>query len=138
MTEPSSPYALAERVAEAARALEIETALIGAAALAVHNYVRGTADVDFATWVEPSKLHRLEQAVIALGLQARLALPDEDDPLGGVLKVWEQEGDDGEPLEPVEIREFSEPFSRSSQPRGRRDQERNDSGTLQTTLCPPP
>ena len=40
---------LAERVAEAARELGIETALIGAMAMAVHKYLRGTADVDLGT-----------------------------------------------------------------------------------------
>ncbi len=48
-----APLALAERVAGVARDLGIETALSGASALAAHNYVRGTIDLDFATSVDP-------------------------------------------------------------------------------------
>jgi hypothetical protein len=39
---------LAERITLAAGKMGIATALIGATALATHNYVRGTADIDLA------------------------------------------------------------------------------------------
>src|SRR5262245_39190297 len=101
---------LAERVADAARELGIETALIGAIAMAVHKYIRGTSDVDLATNVSSSSdLRRLQQNLEALGLKTELRLPDEDDPLGGVLEVWEREDDEAMPIEPVEVVNFLNP-----------------------------
>jgi hypothetical protein len=80
---------LAELVARTARELGIETAVIGALALAAHNYIRGTNDVDLATSVAfTSELRRLADKLAALGCKIELRLPDEDDPLGGVLEVW--------------------------------------------------
>jgi hypothetical protein len=105
------PFQLAERVAAVARGLGIETAIIGAAALAVHNYVRGTNDVDFAAATSAyEKLPELERALRDLGLNARIRLPDDSDPLGGVVRVWEREDDDGEPVESVEVVNFLNPW----------------------------
>jgi uncharacterized membrane protein len=53
MLDPAQSIALAERVVTAARQLGFETALIGAAALAVHRYTRGTEDIDLAVAVDP-------------------------------------------------------------------------------------
>ncbi len=108
--DPASSFALAERVAIAARTIGIETALIGASALAVHNHVRATSDLDLGCSVEPySKLAELEQALVADGIRTALRLPDEDDPLGGVLVAWEREDDQAEPLGPVELVNFLNP-----------------------------
>lgn len=54
MTDGASAATLeaAERVAKTLERLGIETALIGAVALAVHGYVRATQDVDLATSVD--------------------------------------------------------------------------------------
>jgi hypothetical protein len=107
MFDPNSPLALAEQVADTARQLDIQTALIGAAALAVHRYTRGTEDIDLATAVNPdTQLAALAHALADAGLHTRLRLPDEDDPLGGVLSVWKVEDDDGEPLDLVEVVNF--------------------------------
>lgn len=101
---------LAERIAEAADALGIQTALIGAMALAAHNYVRGTQDVDLATNVDPERdLQRLQRALESVGLHTKLSLPDADDPLGGVLRVWETEDAEGDPILPVDLINFSNP-----------------------------
>jgi len=109
MTDPQ-PFELAERVAEIARSRGIETALIGASALAIHGYVRGTADIDFASAVNPfQQLPPLRDALEEAGLHARLSLPDDDDPLGGVLRVWREEDDDGDPIEPVDIVNLDNP-----------------------------
>jgi hypothetical protein len=102
---------LAERIASTAAGLGISTALIGAAALAVHRYIRGTRDVDLGTVVNPRvELRALEDALTALGLTVQLNMPDEDDHLGGVLRVWEQEDEDGDAINPVEIVNFSNPY----------------------------
>lgn len=102
----------ANHVAQIAAELGIPTALIGAIALAAHNYVRGTADVDLATAVDPfGDLRRLEQRLQAEGFHTELYLPDEDDSLGGLLRVRVRAEDD-----PVEIVNFYNPLSPSKNP----------------------
>jgi hypothetical protein len=109
MDEPPL-FALAKRVANAAKDLQIETALIGASALAVHNYVRATEDVDLATAVDPyTKLSGLQAALSKQGIKTKLLLPDEDDVLGGVLKAWEVEDEEGDPIDVVEVVNFYNP-----------------------------
>lgn len=112
MFDPQRLLSLAERVASVAASCEVQTALIGAAAMAVHNAVRATHDVDLASSVDPyQQLHAVEAALRASGLQTRLALPDELDPLGGVLRAWELEDqdEDGDPVAYVEIVNFFNP-----------------------------
>lgn len=101
---------LAERIVSLATDNSIATALIGANALAVHNFVRATLDVDLATNVNPFiELRRFEEVLRALGLQTELRLPDEDDPLGGVLEIWNTADEDGTPIRPVELVNFDNP-----------------------------
>ena len=86
---------LAERIASVAADLNIPTALIGAMALAAHNYVRGTADIDLATAVDPNTTLRLLQNKLdSLGLRTELNLPDADDSLGGLLRVSANDAED--------------------------------------------
>lgn len=109
--------ALAERVASAARELGIETAVIGAIALAAHNYIRGTLDVDLATRVESiDELRRLQQKLESIGLSTELRTPDEADPLGGVLEVWEYADDEQIPINPVELVNFFNPYRPGTNP----------------------
>ncbi|MDX2089139.1 MAG: hypothetical protein SFX73_14875 [Kofleriaceae bacterium] len=106
--DPSLP--LAERVVAVATELNIRTALIGAAALAVHGYVRA-ADLDLGVSLTSlASLHQLEECLRSLGLRTRLRRPDEQDDLGGVLRVWALEDDDGEPLDAVEVVNFFNPL----------------------------
>lgn len=110
MGDPA-PFEVAERVAEAARELGIETALIGASALAAHNYVRATDDVDLATTVDPrTELRSLQRALQDLGLHAELHMPDDEDVLGGLLGVWEHQDEEGRPLDLVEVVNFFNPY----------------------------
>lgn len=107
-----SLFVLAERVATAASELGIATALIGASALAAHNFVRGTKDVDMASAVDPySALRKLQSSLEHLGLKTKLNLPDGDDDLGGLLQIWEPdyEDEDGDPTRWVEIVNFANP-----------------------------
>lgn len=104
---------LAERITVAAGKMGITTALIGATALAAHNYVRGTADIDLAAAVDPFReLRRLRESLEAEGLHAELSLPDADDSLGGVLRVRAQADDD----DLVEIVNFQNPLNPSKNP----------------------
>jgi hypothetical protein len=121
MLDPLAPFALAERVAAAAQSLGIQTALIGGAALAVHNYVRATKDVDVATFVDPgTDLRRLEECLQNLGLHTRLTMPEEGDPLGGVLGIWEHDDEDQDddlvPVGLVEVVNFRNPMSPRANP----------------------
>jgi hypothetical protein len=69
--------------------------MIGAAAAALHNYIRATQDVDLCSNVHPElKLRALERKLRDLGLHTTLRLPDEVDELGGVLDVRENADDD--------------------------------------------
>ena len=109
-TDPRQLVAFAERVVVAARGLGIETALIGATALAVHNYGRATNDLDLATNVDPNvKLVELERAVQALGLHTKLRLPDDEDDLGGVLDIAVEVDEDGAPIQMLQIVNFYNP-----------------------------
>ena len=104
---------LAERVAVVAAELGIPTALIGATALAAHNYVRGTADIDLAAAVDPFRqLRQLQERLAAEGLHAELSLPDEEDGLGGVLRIRAHADDD----DLVEIVNFLNPMNLSKNP----------------------
>ncbi len=110
MLDPDATLALAESVADAAQRLGIATALIGGAALAVHRYTRATQDIDLAVVIDPmSQLRALGQALDAAGLQTRLRLPDDEDPLGGVLVVWIATDDADEPCDTVEVVNFHNP-----------------------------
>lgn len=110
MLDPAATLALAEHVAEAARKVGFDTALIGATALAVHRYVRGTEDIDLAAAVNPhTQLVELEKELASAGLYTQLRLPDDDDPLGGVLIVSAFRDEAAEPSDVVEVVNFFNP-----------------------------
>lgn len=110
MLDPARSIALAEQVAELARQLGFETALIGAGALAVHRYTRGTEDIDLAVFVDPeSQLVELARRLGDRGLRAALRLPDDEDPLGGVISVHPAPDGPGAPDDRVEVVNFRNP-----------------------------
>lgn len=112
MLDPANCLELAKRVAAACEELGFACALIGAAALAVHGYARGTEDVDLAVNVDPgSRLVALASALTGADLRTRLRMPDDDDALGGVLTVWASEDVDGNPVGVVDVVNFHNPFS---------------------------
>lgn len=111
MLDPATSLALAEQVAETARQLGFDSALIGAAALAVHRYTRGTEDIDLAVAVDPDRdLVAIGNALVSRGLQTRIRLPDDEDPLGGILTVWASVDEDGQPADVVEVVNFHNPL----------------------------
>jgi hypothetical protein len=110
MDTNSTPVELAERVATVARELKIETVLIGAFALAIYSLFRASSDIDLATWVQWQELTRLRDALSNSGLKTNLSAPDDQDPLGGVLQVWEFEDENGSPFEPVEVVNYLNPY----------------------------
>jgi hypothetical protein len=110
MLDPARSIALAERVADIARRLGFESALIGAGALAVHRYTRGTEGIDLAVDLDPGlQLAGLAQALPDNGLRATLRPPDDDDPLGGVITIHPALDDPGGPDDRVEVVNFRNP-----------------------------
>jgi hypothetical protein len=101
---------LTEQIAGIARELGIDTALIGAAALAMHHYVRASEDIDLAAYTDLSKLRELQQRLEAMQLHTELRTPDEQDDLGGVLEVWQDTDEDGDPIDSIEIVNFANPW----------------------------
>ena len=77
----------AEKVAEVLARAGIGTVLIGAAALAVHQYPRSTEDLDLAMGVDPRQLEAIAMELRREGFTVEVSEPDADDPLGGVLRV---------------------------------------------------
>ena len=82
-----STLTVAEDVLEALRAHGADAVLIGAMALAVHNYPRDTVDLDLAVAIEPRLLHAVAKSLVARGYAVTVRDPDADDPLGGVIDV---------------------------------------------------
>ena len=116
MAEETAVVDLGERVARRARELGIETIVIGAYAMAIHNYVRGSVDFDLGARVEIQDLERLRGVLDHDGLSTKLNLPDEEDDLGGKLIVWNRADEDGDPLEPVEVVNFHNALRPRSSP----------------------
>lgn len=96
---------VAERVVSILRQHQVDAAVIGAAAMAVHLYPRYTEDFDLAINTELfPKLRWVKEALQKEGFEAQLDAPDADDALGGVLRVT---GDD---FEPIEVVNFQNPW----------------------------
>ena len=93
----------AERIAELAREVGFETALIGAVALSAHGYVRATLDLDLGSDTELFKLRELQARLESSGLHTELRTPDAEDS----LEIWEHEDAEGEPIDAIEIVNFS-------------------------------
>ena len=95
--------AAAERIARLLASAGIDSAIIGAVALAAHNYPRSTEDLDLAVGVEPGTLADIARELRAEGFTAEVSEPDQQDPLGGVVRV----SADG--IDPIEIVNFKNP-----------------------------
>jgi len=95
--------AAAERVSQLLARSGVASALIGAVALAAHRYPRSTEDIDLAIGVEPRRLEDLAQVLRGEGFRAEVSAPDDNDPLGGVLRVTSPE------IDRIEIVNFCNP-----------------------------
>ena len=83
----------AERVAAILAEHQVASVVIGALALAVHNYPRATEDLDLAIAVAPAALESLATALRAEGFQVDVRMPDASDPLVGVIDVRAPDAD---------------------------------------------
>lgn len=85
---------------------EVPVALIGASAMAVHNYVRATQDVDLGIWVieERSLFTEVERTLQHPAVESitRTAV-GVDDPLGGLWKI------SGAKISPIDVVNFYAP-----------------------------
>ncbi|REG29572.1 hypothetical protein ATI61_107268 [Archangium gephyra] len=96
---------VAERIADTLHQHQIPSAVIGAAALAVHLCPRYTEDFDLAININPfPTMRRVEEALRQQGFEVAFDPPDAGDPLGGVLRVT---GDD---FDLVEVVNFQNPW----------------------------
>lgn len=106
MTALDRTLEVAGDVADVVRAHGHTVAVIGAVALAVHGYPRSTEDLELGTLVRtPRELTEVAAALRARGHAVRVALPDAEDPLGGVLTI-EAPG-----AEPVQLVNFFNPWN---------------------------
>lgn len=81
-------------------------AVIGAVALAVHGYPRATEDVDIGTLVRtPRELTELARRLRERGFEVHVAMPDAEDPLGGVISVTASDAD------PVQVVNYFNPWN---------------------------
>lgn len=101
---PSEPtLGAAETVAAILARRGVDSALIGAVALAAHLYPRSTEDVDLAVGVDPKALTEIADDLRGAGFAVEVSEPDPQDPLGGVLRVK------GEGIDRIEIVNFCNP-----------------------------
>ena len=99
----------AEKVASILASLGIESAVIGAMALASHKYVRNTNDFDLATCADVLvQLPGAKKALEKEQFEADLRLPDAEDPRGGVLRL-NRRG-----IRPIEIVNYLNPFAQGA------------------------
>ena len=89
MTPPRFDATLrtAERVAAILAGRNVSSVVVGALALAVHNYPRATEDLDLAIAVAPGSIESIAEAIRGEGWRVAVRMPDAEDPLGGVLDV---------------------------------------------------
>jgi hypothetical protein len=106
MTTEDRTLALAAELAAALAEHGAKCAVIGAVALAVRGYPRATEDIDLATVTDPNVvLLAVAEEMRGRGYEAELAMPDADDPLGGVLTVRSPDSD------PVQVVNYFNPWN---------------------------
>lgn len=78
------------------------SAIVGAIALAVHNYVRATRDIDLGVSIyEPQIAFRVLEAALPVGYQMKTRYADYEDDLGGVATIT------GPDILPIQIVNFT-------------------------------
>jgi hypothetical protein len=104
LSREARTIALADEIAGALASRNVRTAVIGAAAVAVHGYPRSTEDVDLAAATDLRTLRVVGDEFAARGYTVRLGEPDAEDSLGGVLTVVRDD------VDPVQVVNYENPF----------------------------
>lgn len=102
---PGATFVAAERITALLAKAGVESAVIGAIALAAHRYPRSTEDLDLAVGVDPRRLDDLADLLRSDGFVVDVSEPDASDPLGGVLRV------SAEGIDRIEVVNFCNPPS---------------------------
>ncbi|HEU4383615.1 MAG TPA: hypothetical protein VFR85_08940 [Anaeromyxobacteraceae bacterium] len=95
-------FAVAREIFQLLAGNEIETAVIGSVAVAVHGYPRATRDLDLGVALfafEP--LLRMAEELRKRGYDVHTSEPSRDDPVGGMVTI---SGADFDPVEIVNLR----------------------------------
>jgi predicted nucleotidyltransferase len=79
-------------VVEILRREQVDYAVIGAFALAVHGVVRATTDVDALLFAKPGQLAQLEKLFQQHGFETQLRTAEADDPVTGMLVLRDEFG----------------------------------------------
>lgn len=90
----------------------LQTALVGAAALAVHGYSRATEDVDVGlATASLATLRRCGDEIrAALQVDVTIGMPDAEDPLGGVITIH------GPDIRQIQVINFVNPIGMGDHP----------------------
>lgn len=107
MTREERTLALAAEIVNDLAARGIPSAVIGAIAVAVMGYPRGTEDLDLAVCADLNSLRTFTRQ-----LEDRYSItfgePDADDPLGGVITIEASDAD------PIQIVNYANPYKPGS------------------------
>ena len=87
MTDPDANLRAAEEVSVILAQHHVQVIVIGAVALAAHNYVRQTEDIDLGVNADLATMRNLAAALREHRFAVELREPDAQDPLGGVIDV---------------------------------------------------
>jgi len=81
-------FEVAREIFRLLAANDIETAIIGSVAVAVHGYPRATRDLDLGVAVLAfESLQRMAAELRTLGYEVEASEPSRDDPVGGIVAV---------------------------------------------------
>lgn len=105
MASPEANLRAAEEISRRLAERGFPAVVIGAIAMAVHNYVRLTEDIDLGVVIPPADLRAFGEELSREGYRAEFRAPDADDPLGGVLDI-------SGPFGMVQVVSFADRFPR--------------------------
>lgn len=92
MTPHEASAELAEQVLHVLQRHGVDAVVIGGVALAAHNYLRATDDLDLGVNATRATLRAVRDELQHRGYEAELREPDGDDPLGGTIDVAAESG----------------------------------------------
>ena len=92
MTPYEASAELAEQVLGVLRQHNVDAVVIGGVALAAHNYLRATDDLDLGVNATLATMRAVSDELQRQGYEAELREPDGDDPLGGTIDVAAESG----------------------------------------------